>query len=37
MDDDFNTRVALVEVQSVAKRMRVLLDSGGSLKRLPGP
>ena len=36
MDDDFNTRVALVEVQSVAKRMRVLLDSGGESEEIAG-
>jgi cysteinyl-tRNA synthetase len=30
MDDDFNTRVALVEVQSVARHLRALLDSGDS-------
>ena len=34
MDDDFNTRVALVEVQSVAKRMGVLLDSGGESEEI---
>ena len=36
MDDDFNTRVALVEVQSVAKRMRGLLDSGGESEEIAG-
>jgi len=34
MDDDFNTRVALVEVQSVAKRIGVLLDSGGESEEI---
>ena len=29
MDDDFNTRVALVEVQAVSKRLAGLLDKGG--------
>ena len=29
MNDDFNTRTALVELQSVTKRLRLLLDSGG--------
>jgi len=28
MNDDFNTRVALVEVQAVSKRLRSILDSG---------
>ena len=37
MDDDFNTRVALVEVQSVAKRMRVCWTPEVSLKRLLEP
>ena len=36
MDDDFNTRGALVEVQSVAKRMRGLLDSGGVSEEIAG-
>ena len=36
MDDDFNTRVALVEVQSVAKRLRSLLDSGGDSGEIAG-
>ena len=36
MDDDFNTRVALVEVQSVAKRMRVLLDSERDSEEIAG-
>ena len=30
MDDDFNTRVAIVEVQSVSKRLRGVLDSEDS-------
>ena len=30
MDDDFNTRVALVEVQAVSKRLAGLLEKGGS-------
>ena len=34
MDDDFNTRVALVEVQLVAKRIGVLLDSGGESEEI---
>ena len=34
MDDDFNTRGALVEVQSVAKRIGVLLDSGGESEEI---
>ena len=29
MNDDFNTRTALVEIQSVTRRLRLLLDSGG--------
>ena len=36
MDDDFNTRVALVEVQSVAKRMRALLDSESDSGEIAG-
>ena len=36
MDDDFNTRVALVEVQSVAKRMRSLLDSESDSREIAG-
>ena len=33
-DDDFNTRGALVEVQSVAKRRGALLDSGGESEEI---
>ena len=36
MDDDFNTRVALVEVQSVAKRVRALLDSESDSGEIAG-
>ena len=34
MNDDFNTRTALVEVQSVTKRLRSLLDSGGKKEEI---
>ena len=36
MDDDFNTRVAIVEVQTVAKRLRSLLDSEGDAAEIVG-
>ena len=36
MNDDFNTRVALVEVQAVAKWLRGILDSGGSDEEISG-
>ena len=36
MNDDFNTRVALVEVQAVAKWVRGLLNSGGSEQGISG-
>ncbi len=29
MNDDFNTRIALVEVQAVSKKLRSILESGG--------
>ena len=36
MNDDFNTRVALVEVQAVAKWIRGLLSSGGDERGISG-
>ena len=36
MNDDFNTRVALVEVQAVAKWLRVQLQSGGPEEEISG-
>jgi len=36
MNDDFNTRVALVEVQAVAKWLRVQLQSGGPEEGISG-
>jgi len=36
MNDDFNTRVALVEVQAVAKWLRGLLNSGGGEEEISG-
>lgn len=36
MNDDFNTRVALVEVQAVAKWLRGILDSGRSDEEIAG-
>jgi cysteinyl-tRNA synthetase len=36
MNDDFNTRVALVEVQAVAKWLRGLLNSGGEERGISG-
>ena len=34
MDDDFNTRIAIVEVQNVTKILRVLLEDGGLQEKI---
>jgi cysteinyl-tRNA synthetase len=36
MNDDFNTRIALVEVQAVAKWLRGILSSAGSDEEIAG-